>query len=304
MTVGQRIVPCLWLDGTAEAATRLYTGLFPGSRVLGLTHYGSAGREIHGQAVGQVMTAEFELAGFRMLALNGGAVFRPNPSISLFVMLEREQDVAALWQGLEPGGAILMPMDAYPWSSRYGWLADRYGVSWQIALGKTADVGRTIAPMLMFTGEQCGKAEAAMVRYTSIFAGSTIDGILRHDGTGPDRAGTVQHGQFRLGGETFMAMDSAWPHAFSFDEGVSLIVRCQSQAEIDHYWHALIAEGGEESQCGWLKDRFGVSWQVVPHDLLDLLTRGDRAAFERVMQAILGMRKLDMAALEAAHRGG
>jgi predicted 3-demethylubiquinone-9 3-methyltransferase (glyoxalase superfamily) len=299
----QLITPFLWFDGQAELAAELYVSLFRDARIGVTSRYGKEGFEHHGQPEGRAMVVEIELAGYRLNLLNGGPMFKLTPAISLFVQLETEEEVNALWAGLSEGGAVMMPLSAYPWSKRYGWLNDRFGVSWQIAVGSRADIRQTITPSLLFVGPQAGKAEAALKLYTATFPNSSVEGILRHDGSGADAAGTVQHAQFYLSGETFMAMDSAGPHEFGFTEAVSFMISCKTQAEIDHYWHALIADGGSESMCGWLKDRFGVSWQVVPSRLGEMMSGPDREAASRVMRAFLAMRKFDIAALEAAFRG-
>ncbi len=296
---GQNITPFLWLDGKAEAAATLYISLFENSRLGNISRYGSEGADIHRQPVGQAMVVEMELAGCKINALNGGPMFKINPSISFFVQLKTEDEVAALWNGLVEGGEVMMAMDTYPWSPRYGWLKDRFGVSWQIALA-TRDFSQTITPFLLFTGEQAGKAEEAINLYTSLFENSKIEAILRHDGTAGQVKGTIQHAQFCLNGEMFMAMDSAFDHGFGFNEGLSLMVSCDSQQQVDHLWTALIADGGAVGNCGWLKDRFGLSWQIIPKALFRLLSHPDRAAAGRVMNAMLGMHKLDIAALEAA----
>jgi len=295
----QRIVPNLWYDGAAEEAARRYVELIPGSRLGAVTRYGKAGREIHGQAEGSVMTQDFELAGTRVTALNGGPLFRFTPAISFFVTLDRREDVDRAWAGLAEGGEALMPLDAYPWSPRYGWVADRWGMTWQIAQGDPAASGRAVAPLLMFTGAQAGRAESAIEEYVSLFAGSAITGVARYDGSGPDAAGTVMHAQFTLGGETFMAFDSAGQHDFGFGEAVSLAVLCDDQAEIDRLWAALSAVPEAEA-CGWIKDRYGVSWQITPTGADEMLGGPDRARADRAMAAYLTMKKPDIAALEAA----
>lgn len=295
-----RIAPCLWFDNQAEEAARFYTSLFENSAIGKISRYGKEGFDVHGQPEGKVLTVGFRLAGCDMLALNGGPHFKFTPAISLFVVLESEGEVDALWAALSEGGSVLMPLDAYDWSRKYGWLNDRYGLSWQIMLGKRADVGQTISPSLLFVGPQAGKAEEAVGFYTSVFGNSDIVGIARHDGDGGERAGTVKHAQFRLDGETFMAMDSALDHQFGFNEAVSFVVSCETQGEIDRLWSALSAVP-EAEQCGWLKDRFGVSWQIVPSVLPALMSDPDPEKSDRVMKALLGMGKLDIGQLQAAH---
>ena len=297
-----KIKPCLWFDHQAEEAAQFYTSLFKDSRIGKVSRYGKEGFEVHGQPEGKVLTVDFELAGYNLLALNGGPHFSFTPAISLFVVLESEAEVDALWAGLGKGGGVLMPLQAYDWSKKYGWLSDRYGLSWQIMLGRKADVGQTICPSLLFVGPQAGKAEEAVKFYTSVFGGSEIQGIARHEGDGGEPAGTVKHAQFRLVGETFMAMDSALDHKFGFNEAVSFVVNCDTQAEIERFWAALSAVPQAE-QCGWLKDRYGVSWQIVPSILPQLMSDPDPERSGRVMTALLGMKKLEIDQLQAAHRG-
>ena len=299
----QTIVPCLWFDAQAEEASHFYAALFEDSRVGPITRYGGGGFQSHGRPEGSDMTVAFELAGYRLLALNGGPVFTFTPALSLFVTRETEAEVDALWAALAEGGTILMEMGKYGWSSRYGWLNDRYGLSWQISLGRVEGAGQPIIPALLFTGRQCGKAEEALGRYASLFPGSSIASLVRvGPGEAPDREGSVRLARFFLGEEAFLAMDSAYDHDFSFTEGLSLMIHCRSQEEIDHFWKGL-ARGGEEGPCGWLKDPFGVSWQVVPTRLDEMLRDPDPERVARVTRAFLGMGKFDLAALERAYRG-
>ena len=297
----QKIIPHLWYDSDAEAAARRYVELIPGSAIGAIVRYPEAGREIHGQTPGSVMTVEFRLGDTELMALNGGPLFKFTPALSLFVILEDEAAVDRLWKGLSDGGTTLMPLDKYDWSEKYGWLADRWGLNWQIALGRHADTGRTVTPSLLFAGKAAGQAGAAVEHYTAAFSGTTVDGIMRHDGSGKDAAGTVMHAQFRIDGQAVMAMDSAEADAV-FTEAVSLLVACDDQAEIDRLWSALSAVPQAEA-CGWLKDRFGVSWQIAPRALGAMMTSGDRAAVERVTAAFMKMKKLDLPALERAFAG-
>lgn len=297
----QRIVPFLWFDGAAEEAARFYTGLFPGSRTGRIARYGKEGFEIHGQPEGRVMTVEFELAGFRFGAINGGPIFRFTPAVSYLVTLGSEADLDRIWAGLAEGGSVLMPLGAYEWSSRYGWLADRYGLSWQLMLDVNS-AAPAIAPMLLFTGAQAGRAAEALAHYTAIFPDSRVDAMLHHDGSGPDPAGGVKHARFTLCGQDFAAIDSAHAHGFGFTEANSLLVLCDTQEEIDRCWGALSAVP-EAERCGWLKDRFGVSWQVVPRVLSQMMTDPDPKRVGRVTQAFLRMGKFEIAALERAYAG-
>jgi predicted 3-demethylubiquinone-9 3-methyltransferase (glyoxalase superfamily) len=297
----QKFIPHLWFDDQAEEAARFYASLFRQGEIRRISRFGKEGFDVHGRPEGSVMTVDFSLGGCRLVALNGGTLFKFTPAISLFVTLESEAEVEALWAGLGEGGEVMMPLQGYDWSPKYGWLSDRYGLSWQIMLGRREDVGQTITPSLLFVGEQHGRAEEAVAHYTGIFEDSRIDGIMRYDGGGEDPAGSVKHAQFRLAGEAFMAMDSAHPHGFGFTAAISFMVMCDRQDEIDRYWSALSADP-EAEQCGWLRDRFGVSWQITPRILPELMADPQKAG--RAMEALLKMKKLDIAALERAASSG
>ncbi|MDP3659748.1 VOC family protein [Phenylobacterium sp.] len=146
-----------------------------------------------------------------------------------------------------------------------------------------------------------GQAEEAANLYVSIFPNSKIGDISRYGDTGPGPKGSVMMVTFELDGRKFSGLNGG--PMFKFTEAVSFSVACETQAEVDHYWDSLIADGGQPSQCGWLKDRFGLSWQIVPTILGKLAADPDRAKAGRVMQAMLKMVKLDIAELEAAARG-
>jgi predicted 3-demethylubiquinone-9 3-methyltransferase (glyoxalase superfamily) len=155
-----------------------------------------------------------------------------------------------------------------------------------------------ISPMLWFDAQ----AEEAATFYTSIVPNSSIDSVSRAASDTPSGAkGTVLTVEFTLDGARFTALNGG--PEFAFSEAISFVIDCQDQAEVDRYWDALPADGGEPGPCGWLKDRFGVSWQVIPKQLNETINGPDAAGAERAMQAMLGMHKLDVAALEAAYAG-
>ncbi len=279
----QKIVPFLWFNTQAEEAVNFYTSIFKDSKTTATARYG----DTHPERSGGVMTVNFTLENQAFIALNGGPEFAFTPAISFFVTLETEAEVTALWEKLVEGGTVLMPFQRYDWSEKYGWLDDRYGVSWQIGLGKNSDVGQTIVPSLLFVGEQCGKAEEALHFYSSLFEGSSLTHIMKSPGTD-----NVMHAQFTLAGQTLTAMDSAEAHNFSFNEAVSFFVNCTSQTEVDRFWNALSAHP-EAEQCGWLKDKYGVSWQIVPTEALKLMADPDRDKAARVTEALMKMKKID-----------
>ena len=290
------ITPHLWFDKEAGKAAAFYVSTFPDSRI---THV----RSLQNTPSGDVDLASFELAGLGFMAIGAGPLFPFNPSISFLVACATTDEVDALWAKLSDGGRARMPLGAYPFSERYGWTEDRYGVSWQIMFTEDRPSRQRIVPTLMFTGQVAGRAEEAIGLYTSIFPGSRVDHLLRyHDGEEPDRAGTVKHAGFALDHQAFAAMDSARVHDAAFNEANSLVVHCDTQEEVDHFWERLSA-GGEPGRCGWLKDQYGVSWQVTPSVLGRLMSDPDPARSQAVLQAMLQMNRIVIADLQAAYDG-
>lgn len=277
------IHPCIWYDGNAKAAAEFYCSLFPGSTITADTP----------------MVVNFELFGQKFMGLNGGPMFKPNPSVSFFLISESDEEINKWWAKLSDGGFVMMPLDKYDWSERYGFVQDKFGLSWQLMKTDYSNVNQKITPCFLFVGESYGKAEAAVHFYTKIFPSSSISGILLYgENEGEQVAGKVKHSQFILDYKVFMAMDGFGPHEFAFNEGLSFVVECKDQAEIDYYWHKLMEGGGQESMCGWLKDPFGVSWQIIPANIGQLMMDPEKG--QRAMQALLKMKKIDIAAMENA----
>jgi predicted 3-demethylubiquinone-9 3-methyltransferase (glyoxalase superfamily) len=161
---------------------------------------------------------------------------------------------------------------------------------------KTKTAQQKITPFLWFDG----RAEEAMLFYTGIFKNSKIDQVSRYGAAGPGEPGSVITGTFQLEGQKFMALNGG--PAFSFSPAISLFVSCDTQAEVDELWEKLSA-GGKTNRCGWLDDKFGVSWQIIPTLLGELLNDADGEKSNRVMQAMLQMKKIDLDALRQAHAG-
>jgi predicted 3-demethylubiquinone-9 3-methyltransferase (glyoxalase superfamily) len=247
------------------------------------------------------MVMMVEILGEQLMFLNGGPMFTPNPSISFFVVLASKEAVDQAWKVLGENGKVLMPLDTYDWSEYYGWIQDAMGVSWQLSYGKLEEVGQTLSPTLMFTGKMAGKAREALTLYTNIFQPSEIVGILPYGPGDEDKEGLVKHAMIRLNSYVLMFMDSTHEHDFGFDEGMSLVVPCENQNEIDTYWEVLTANGGQESQCGWLKDPYGVSWQIVPKVLFEMMNNPDPKKRQGVIDAFMPMKKFDIATLEQAY---
>jgi predicted 3-demethylubiquinone-9 3-methyltransferase (glyoxalase superfamily) len=291
-----KITPHLWFDREAKEAAELYTSLFPHSKIASIT-------TLRDTPSGDADVVSFELSGQKFMAISAGPLFRFNPSISFHVKCRTKDEVDALWGGLSKGGKILMELGAYPFSERYGWMQDRYGLSWQIMFAGDNEITQKITPVLMFVGNVSGKAEEALTFYASTFHNTSMEVLARYGkGEEPDREGTVKYARFTLEGQEFGAMDSARGHNFAFNEAISLIVNCEDQREIDYYWNKLSAVP-EAEQCGWLKDKYGVSWQVTPVALGEMLKNGTPKQINRVTQAFLPMKKFDLAKLKKAYEG-
>ena len=300
----QKITINLWFNDQAEEAVNFYASAYPNSRIGSIARYDQAMAEVSGRPVGSAMTVEFELAGQQFVGLNGGPLFQFNPSISFQYKCTTKEETDEMWDKLSTGGQVLMPIGEYPFSERYGWCNDQYGVSWQVMYTGGGQIEQKITPMLMFVGDVCGQAENAVNLYTSLLENSNIPLITRYgQNEAPDVAGTIKYTSFSLAGQEFAAMDSAHQHNFAFNEAISLIVDCQDQKEVDYFWDNLTADGGEESMCGWLKDRFGVSWQIVPRVLYELIGGEDKEKAGRATQAMLAMKKIDISKLEEAYAG-
>jgi predicted 3-demethylubiquinone-9 3-methyltransferase (glyoxalase superfamily) len=301
--VPQKITPHLWFDNNATEATEFYVAAFDDSRIT------STG-VIRDTPSGDCDIVSFELSGQPCMAISAGPLFKFNPSVSLMINFDPAKDTAArahldaLWDQLSDGGTVLMPLDAYPFSQRYGWLQDKYGVSWQLILtNPDGDVRPAIMPALMFTRGVAGRAAEAIDFYCSVFNDSKRGATVRYPrGMEPKQEGTVMSADFFIDNTWLAAMDSAGDHDFTFNEAISLLIPCDSQADIDYYWGKLSADPQAE-QCGWLKDKFGLSWQVWPTAMGEMLGQGTPEQLARVTKAFLPMKKFDLAALEQAFEG-
>lgn len=273
--MNNNIYPSLWFDGNAKEAAEFYCSVFSNSKIT----------------TDMPLVVKFEIEGKTILGLNGGPMFKINPSISLFVTCKTNEEIDFIYNKLIEGGSAMMPLDKYPWSEKYGWVVDKFGMTWQLMLGTLPAGAQKITTSFLFVGEQCGKAQQATKHYTSIFPNATIFHLEMYKTGEEQPEGNLKFGHFSLDHELFAAMDSTGNHDFKFNEGVSLVVECETQQEIDHYWNKL-TEGGMEVQCGWLKDKFGVSWQIVPKVINSLMTDPEKGP--RVMAEVMKMKKLDI----------
>ncbi len=280
------IQTCLWFDDQGEEAATFYCSIFPDSRIGRTVAYGPSASNAAGRPEGSVMTVEFTIGNRPFLALNGGPHFRIDPSISFVVGCESESEIKRLWKPL--CHIVRMELSSYPFAETYGWCEDRFGVNWQLILGS----GRQkISPALLFSNKRFGKAEEAIGFYVDSVPNSRVLAMAKDE-----RTKAILHGRIILAGREFVIFEGPQDPASDFSPAVSFVLGCESQEEIDTLWERLSADP-DGGQCGWLTDRYGVSWQVVPKDWGTMLHESDPDRRERLMKAILGMKKIDVARL-------
>ncbi len=275
------IFPCLWFNGQAQQAAEFYCSIFKQSKIKDSTP----------------LVVTFELMGKKIMGLNGGLMFKINPSISFFIMEETAEEVTDKYNKLLMGGKSLMPLSSYPWSEKYGWVQDKFGMTWQLMLIAEGKGSKKLIPSFLFTANQFGRGEEAIRFYNEIFSNAQTKRLERYP-DGDAHAGKLLYSEFSLNDNELIAMDGPGAHEYTFNEAVSLVVDCKNQEEVDYYWNKLTADGGQESMCAWLKDKFGVSWQIVPRRLVELLNDADKAKAEYAMQALMKMKKINVANLE------
>ena len=299
----QKIVPHLWFNKEAEEAAAFYCSVFPDSVI-------TSTQSLKNTPSGDTEIVSFELMGYAFQAISAGPLFQFNSSISFMVNFDPSQDKEArnrideIWGKLIRGGKALMPLDSYAFSERYGWVQDRYGLSWQLIFtNPEGDERPLMLPSLLFVDDVHGKAEEASEFYISVFKDSLRGAIARYPaGMEPDREGTIMFTDFKLEKQWFVAMDSAREHGYHFNEAISFMVRCKDQEEVDFYWDKLSAVP-ESEQCGWLKDKFGLSWQIIPDDLGSMMQDKDPDKVARVVQSFLKMKKIELAELFRSYDG-
>ncbi|HVV66763.1 MAG TPA: VOC family protein [Candidatus Saccharimonadales bacterium] len=291
--MGQKITPNLWFNGNAKESVEYYVSTFPDSKVTHTAYYPESTEEgladFQKDMAGKELVINYELGGLEFGAINAGPEFAFTPSVSFMVNFDPSRDEQAkehldeLWEKLMDGGEALMPLDTYPFSKHYGWVKDRYGLTWQLILTNPDGEPRPfITPSLMFSRQNTNHAEEAIKFYTSVFQDAKQGIVARYGkATGPAKADALMFADFMLAGQWFAAMDSGAEQDFTFNEAVSLSVTCKDQAEIDYFWEKL-STVPEAEQCGWCKDKYGLSWQIVPENMDELMRRP--GAYVHMMQ--------------------
>lgn len=293
----QRIVPHLWFDNEAQEAVDYYMQTFPESEIISDVTFTDT-------PSGDAKQLTFNIFGYKFMAINAGPYFTKNPSIS-FTVLFNQSEAALLdkvWTALAHNGKIMMELDTYDFSEKYGWLEDQFSVSWQLLITDQPFDDR-IRPSFMFINDNVGRAEEAINYYTSVFKNSgDISKFYYPEGMDPDKPDTLAHAEFKLEDQYFVALDSAHKHEFNLNEGISLMLFLEDQQEIDYYWDKLSAVP-EAEQCGWVKDQFGVSWQIAPKIMDQMAEEGTPEQISNVTKAFLKMKKFDVETLIKVYEG-
>jgi predicted 3-demethylubiquinone-9 3-methyltransferase (glyoxalase superfamily) len=289
----QKIIPSIWCRRNADEMADFYAAALPDTRIAQTEKYPAEGLpDFQRDMAGKTITIDLEIGGYRLNLLNGGDEFAPNPSISFMLDFDPaswdgEADAARAeldrtWALLADDGSVMIPLGEYPYSPWYGWVQDRFGVSWQLMLAGPGGTRRPpVVPNLLFSGPNQNRAGDALATYAEVFGGTRGTTAGYPEPTGPATAGAVMFGDVELAGQWFAAMDSGTEQDFTFTEGISLIVQCENQDEIDRFWNVLSQDPAAE-QCGWCRDAFGVSWQVVPKNIGELLK--EPGAFPAMLQ--------------------
>lgn len=289
----QKIVPHLWFDTQALEAAELYVSLFENSKIMNTT-------TLHDTPSGDAQTVNFQLAGIEFAAISAGPVFAFNSSISLMVVCETREEVNRLYNTLIKGGSELMPLDAYDFSGWYAWISDKYGLNWQIMLVEDIHAHKKIRPSLLFSMEVCGRTQEAMDYYSGVFLDSSVGFVNRYlEGQAADHRAKINYAELGICDFEMVLMDHGYGGDAAFNEAISFMIQCDDQKEIDYYWEKL-SFVAEAEACGWVKDQFGLSWQIVPRALGALLSEGTESEIDKVTKAFLKMKKFDIAALERA----
>lgn len=285
----------LCFDNQAEEAVKFYTSVFDQSEITREIRYPKPNVES--------VAYDFTIENQAFAAFNGDSDFKMTPSFSLMISLDTAEEVDTLYAKLAKGGKDLMPLDAYPFSDRYAWVEDQFGLSWQIMLAPDVPKNHKIRVSLLFAGQYCGQAEQALKDYATIFQMAAPGHINYYqEGEAQDGRAKVNYAELNVGDQQLVFMDHGFGSDEEFSEAISFLIVAGAQSEVDYYWDKLSAH--EESEAmGWLKDSHGISWQVVPQAYLQIMETANEEQKERVLDALFKMKKMDVARLENAKFG-
>lgn len=287
------IIPHLWFDQEAREASEFYVSLFEGSMI-------ERADIIKDTPSGDAEIISFILAGQSFMSISAGPFFKFNPSVSLMVNCYSKAEIDKLWNALSKDGSELMPLGEYPFSPYYSWVQDKFGLSWQLFLTEQDDHTPKIVPNLLFSNGVCGRTEEAVNFYVDVFKHAGIHFVSRYgEGETTNDKAKINFIAFSLENTPITAMDNGYEVDFTFNEAFSFVLSCDDQDEIDYYWQKLSAVP-EAEQCGWVKDQFGFSWQIMPYNMAELMQSDSEEVARNTTQAMLQMKKIDIEALKSA----
>lgn len=278
--MNNKFANCLWFNGKVEEAADFYLNLFQETKRNRTLYFVE---DAHG-TTGDILTISLTLDNQEFVLLNGGPDFVMTPAISYVINCTDAGHLKRIWEELSKDGEMLMDLDNLPGVGLFGWLNDKYGVSWQLKVG---DGKEKITPCFMFANNLYGKAKDAMETWIQYFH----NGSILSQST--DNDGNLTIGEFELFGQHFLAMDSAMNHDFTFSMANSFYVYCEDQNEIDNLWDT-VTKDGEEYPCGWMMDKFGVPWQTVARDMDDLIDIKEPKKALAVTKELYKMKKIDI----------
>ncbi len=286
-----KIIPHLWFSDNGQEAIGFYTGLFKESSLRDL-------RVLPGNEFENVKVMSFELMNTPMMAIEAVSTFQFNASFSYYVYCGSDSEVQRLYNVLSENGNVVFPVGNYPWSSCYAWVVDKYGLSWQLDQDDIK-TEQKIVPTLMFSNQFSSSVAAYTEILKNIFPAFKLMVTAPYPVEQSPSEGALLFAQVKIAGFVINLMSSHHSQNFEFNESNSLMVYCQDQDEIDYYWNCL-AENGMMQACGWLKDQFGVSWQIVPAKLDEMIFQTDQIQLKELTDVMLKMVKLDVGVLERA----
>lgn len=286
----QTIIPHLWYDTEAKEAVAFYIELFGGKIDWTYT--------ITDTPSGDSDLIQFQLGDMTLAAISAGPYFKLNESMSLMVNVANKDEVTRLYQALSEGGRVLMPLGEYSFSPYYVWLEDRFGLSWQLSYAPDLDKPYQFDICLLFSQEQVGLAQPMLDYYKDKLPQASV-GQLSYYGEGEAavEAAKLNYAELLVAGQKMIVMDHGYGGEASFNESFSLMVYVDSQDELNFYYDLLSAVP-EAEMCGWVKDQFGISWQIVPRILMEAYDTASPETVKAVNDAVLTMKRLDIATIQ------
>ncbi|RRR49695.1 VOC family protein [Streptococcus suis] len=287
----QAIIPHLWYDTEAKEAVAFYVELFGGKIDWTYT--------ITDTPSGDSDLIQFQLGDMTLAAISAGPYFKLNESMSLMVNVANKDEVTRLYQALSEGGRILMPLGEYPFSPYYVWLEDRFGLSWQLSYAPDLDKPYQFDICLLFSQDQVGLGQPMLDYYKDKLPQARL-GRLSYYGEGEATVAVAKlnYAELFIGDQKIIAMDHGYGGEASFNEAFSLMVYVDSQEEAES-WYEKVSAVPEAEICGWVKDQFGISWQIVPRILMEAYDTANPEKVKAVNAAVMTMKRLDIAAIQA-----